>query len=337
MLNVRRFLLTLVLTLCATAAAFAQNESIIVEAESGVVGAQFQIANDGAIQYASIVGTVGGQNPTTADRTISFSVTFPSAGTYELYARLRVGPATFNDDSMYYGTGFGAKSPTADGDWTLANGLAAPVGYTLAADKVVGGGAAQSNVWKWVKLSAFDGGEPPVAGFVVPAAALVQTFQVAGREDGLWLDKFAFGRQGVFFTVFDLDNGLPGTTVPPPPPYVPPGPPIAHRQAEVPGRRLEPVAGPELQGVLEPGDGRERRQVGQRRGDARRHELGGPRPRVRARAERTASRSACTRSSGATSSRRGWSRCRPRSSWRRSTSGSPRSRSATSTSTSSTS
>jgi endo-1,4-beta-xylanase len=208
-------------------AAFAQNESIIVEAESGTVGAQFQIGSDGATQYAAIVGTIGGQNPTTVDRTISYSVTFPSAGTFELYARLRVGPATFNDDSMYYGTGFGAKSPTADGDWTLANGLAAPVGYTLAADKVVGGGAAQSNVWKWVKLSAFDGGEPPVAGFVVPAGALVQTFQVAGREDGLWLDKFAFGRQGVFFTVFDLDNGLPGTTVPPPPPYTPPGPPIA--------------------------------------------------------------------------------------------------------------
>ncbi len=45
-----------------------------------------------------------------------------------------------------------------------------------------------------------------------------------------WLDKFVFGRQGVFFTVFDLDNGLPGTTVPPPPPYVPPGPPIATGQ-----------------------------------------------------------------------------------------------------------
>lgn len=208
-------------------AALAQNESIIVEAESGLVGAQFQIASDGATQYAAIVGTVGGFNPTTAERTISYTVTFPSPGTYELYARLRVGPATFNDDSMYYANGFGPKSPTSDTDWILANGLAAPVGYTLAADKVVGGGAAQSNVWKWVKLSAFDGGEPPVAGFVVPAGALVQTFQVAGREDGLWLDKFAFGRQGVFFTVFDLDNGLPGTTVPPPPPYTPPGPPIA--------------------------------------------------------------------------------------------------------------
>ena len=96
-------------------------------------------------------------------------------------------------------------------------------------------------MWKWVKLSAFDGGEPPVAGFVVPPARLTQTFQIAGREDGLDLDKFAFGLQGVFFTVNDLDNGLPGTTVPPPPPYTPPGPPIATGQAKFLGSAFSPA------------------------------------------------------------------------------------------------
>jgi endo-1,4-beta-xylanase len=212
--------------LCATAA-FAQNESIVIEAESGVAGSQFSILSDAGVTFAAIQTTVGGFNPTSDTRVITFTVTFPSAGVYELYARLRVGPETFNDDSFYYGNGFGIKSPTSDADWILTNGLAAPVGYTLPGDKVVGGGPAASNVWKWVKLSAFDGGEPPVAGFTVDAANLTRTFQIAGRENGLWLAKFAFGRQGVFFTVFELDNGLPGTTVPPPPPYVPPGPPIA--------------------------------------------------------------------------------------------------------------
>ncbi len=77
------------------------------------------------------------------------------------------------------------KTVTSDADWILANNLANPVGYTLPSDKVVGGGSAQSNVWKWVKLSAFDGGEPPVAGFTVDASNLTQTFQIAGREDGL--------------------------------------------------------------------------------------------------------------------------------------------------------
>ena len=76
----------------------------------------------------------------------------------------------------------------------------------------------------------------------------MQTFQIAGREDGLGLDKFAFGRQGVFFTVFDLDNGLPGTTVPPPPPYVPPGPPIATGQPKFLGGVWSPSQNPELHG-----------------------------------------------------------------------------------------
>jgi endo-1,4-beta-xylanase len=212
--------------------ALAQNESIIIEAESGAVGSQFAVLNDAGVQYVAIQSTIGGGNPTTGDRVITFSVTFPSAGVYELYARLRVGPATFSDDSFYYANGFGTKNPAADADWILTNNLANPVGFTLPNDKVVGGGAAQSNVWKWVKLSAYDGGEPPVAGFTVTADSLTQTFQVAGREDGLGLDKLAFGRQGVFYTVFDLDNGLPGTTVPPPPPFVPTGPPIATGQAK---------------------------------------------------------------------------------------------------------
>jgi endo-1,4-beta-xylanase len=225
MKHVVRLLLALPLVLVPDRAA-AQLDPAIVEAESGVVGSQFTVASDGATTYAAIQSTIGGGNPTTGARVITFNVTFPHAGVWELYARLRVGPATFNDDSMFYANGFGAKSPTSDADWILANGLAAAVGFTNPTDKVTGGGLATSGVWKWVKLSVFDGGEGPVS-FTVPAGSLTQTFEVAGREDGLWLDKFAFGPQGVFFTVFDLDNGLPGTTEPPPPPYVPPGPPIA--------------------------------------------------------------------------------------------------------------
>jgi endo-1,4-beta-xylanase len=155
-----RLTLILVLLIGGRDAALAQNESIIVEAESGAVGAQFSIVTEAGVTYAAIQSTIGGGNPTTSARVISFTVTFPSAGTYELYARLRVGPNTFNDDSFYYANGFGAKDPAADADWILANNLANPVGFTLPGDKVVGGGAAQSNVWKWVKLSAFDGGEP---------------------------------------------------------------------------------------------------------------------------------------------------------------------------------
>jgi endo-1,4-beta-xylanase len=220
--------LAALLSLGAASSAVAQNEPVILQAElATTLGSEFSIGVDGATTYIAISPTVGGFNPGSANRVASFNVTFPGPATYELYARLRVGAATFNDDSMYYGNGLGAKNPASDADWILANGLAAPVGFTLPTDTVTGGGTAQSQVWKWVKLSAFDGGEAPVAGFPVAAGSLTQTFQIAGREDGLFIDKLAFGRQGVFFTVSDLDNGLPGTEVPPPPPFVPPGPPIA--------------------------------------------------------------------------------------------------------------
>lgn len=223
----------------------AQNEPVIVEAESGACGAAFNISDQGGVQYISIASTIAGGNPTSDTRVATYTVTFPAPGTYELYGRLRVGAATFGDDSFYYANGFGVKpvsaDTSADAGWILANGLAGAVGFTLPSDKVVGGGIAQSQVWKWVKLSAFDGGEPPVAGFVVNAGNLTQTFQIAGREDGLDLDKFAFGPQGVFYTVNDLDTGSPGTTVPPPPPYVPPGPPIATGQSKFLGSAYSPA------------------------------------------------------------------------------------------------
>ncbi len=229
----------------APAAVLAQNEPVILEAEAGTrSAADYTLGDADGVQFISINSTVGGQNPTATSRVVTFSAAFPAAGTYELYARLRVGPATFNDDSMYYGNGFGEKpvslDSSADGAWVTANGLAAAVGYTLPSDKVVGGGTAQSGVWKWVKLSAFDGGDTPVAGFVVPAGALTQTFQIAGREDGLDIDKLAFGVQGRFYTVNDLDNRLPGSVEPPPPPFTPTGPPIATGQAKFLGDAYSP-------------------------------------------------------------------------------------------------
>lgn len=215
---------------------------VVFEAESGTIGAQFSVLDDPStgIRYATINSTVGGGNPGSADRVITYTVTFPSSGTYELYARLRVGPNTFNDDSMYYGNGFGTRNVASDNDWVRVNGLANAFGYTLPTDRVLGAGTATSNVWKWVKLSAFPFDEAPIS-FAVDASNLTPTFQIAGREDGLWLDKFAFGRQGVFFTVANLDNGTPGTTEPPPPPFVPTGPPMALDQPKFVGGISSPA------------------------------------------------------------------------------------------------
>ena len=107
---------------------------------------------------------------------------------------------------------------------------------------MLNGGAAGSNVFKWVKITGSQG----PAAWVVPAGALTQTFQFGTREDGMRMDKFAFGRAGVCYTVNDLDIAGPatGTCPPPPPPDPPPytrtAPPIATGIDQVPRRRVEP-------------------------------------------------------------------------------------------------
>ena len=187
---------------------------LTVEAESGALGAGFTNGNSGGVQWISIATTnINAGNPGNASRVATYTVTFPAAGTYELYARLRTGAGTFNDDSLFYGNGFGAKTPTTDNDWMLVNGLASG-GFTAAGDLVVSNGAAGSQVWKWVNLSQFlpggSGTETPIT-FTVPAGNLTQTFQIGAREDGLDFDKFAFAPAGYTFTVAALDAGGPGT------------------------------------------------------------------------------------------------------------------------------
>ena len=188
--------------------------SVTVEAESGVLGSDFTNGTSGSVQFISIAtDTVNTACPGNANRVATYTVTFPTNGTYDLYARVLVGPGTFNDDSMFYGNGFGAKSPTTDTDWLTVNGLASG-GYTASTDMVTNNGSAGSQVWKWVNLSQFDpsgsGTETPIT-FTVPAGSLTQTYQIGARENGLDMDKFAFGTDGYTFTVSNLDNGTDGT------------------------------------------------------------------------------------------------------------------------------
>lgn len=194
-----------------------QAASVTVEAETGTLGTNFVVRADGATQYISNTSDyTAGNNPLSPGRVATFSVTFPAAGTYALYARIRVGPAAASDDSLFYGNGFGVKSASLNTDWVLVNNLW-NVGYGVGDTNVVlGGGSAQSLVWKWINLSAFASGPT----FTVSAGNLSQTFQIAGREDGLDLDKLLFGTSTNTFTVAELDAGGPGNspgfTNPPP-------------------------------------------------------------------------------------------------------------------------
>ena len=180
-----------------------------IEAESGALGSEFAISNGASPGYITDPTDGSGNSPGSAARVAAYAVAFPGGGTYELYARVRVGTNTYGDDSLFCGNGFGAKSPTNESDWVMINGLAG-VGFTADASIVTGGGAAGSGVWKWINLSQFS----PGLAYTVSSDSLVQTFQIGARENGLDIDAFVFGLSGMTFTVSDLNAGADGT--PPP-------------------------------------------------------------------------------------------------------------------------
>jgi endo-1,4-beta-xylanase len=189
--------------------------SVTVETESGTLGSDFNSLSAGGVNYVTCASNfIATQNPTEAKRVATYTVTFPRAGVYNLYARIRVGPASADDDSFFYGNGFGAKTVNNDADWITCNQLSG-VGDTTSYTVVSASGAVSANnVWKWLNLSIFNGGEPPVK-FTVPEGNLTQTFQIGGREHGLDFDKFVFGLENYFYSVRNLNFGEPGTDVPP--------------------------------------------------------------------------------------------------------------------------
>ena len=222
---------------------FAQTEPVIVEAESGLLGANIATGVDGAVTF--VTTTVNRTTAPAAPDIGTYTVTFPAAGNYELYARYSVGlggPTTDgpNDDSWYFGQGFGEKVPEQANQWALQND--SNTGFTNPAATVLNGGNAGVNVFKWVKITGSQG----PAAWTVPAGALTQTFQFGTREDGMRMDKFAFGLAGVCYTVSNLDNAqsATGTCPPPPPPEPPPytrtDPPIAQGQEKFLGAAWSP-------------------------------------------------------------------------------------------------
>lgn len=176
------------------------------KAESGALGTDWAVSNSSSPAYITILTDGAGDNPGNAARVATYAVTFPQSGSYDLYARFRVGPNGASDDSLFYGNGFGTKNPALASDWIMLNGLVSG-GFASANSIVTGGGTAGSGVWKWLNLSQFAAGP----AFNVPSGNLTQTFQIGARENGLDLDAFAFGINGVLFTVTNLDAGTGGT------------------------------------------------------------------------------------------------------------------------------
>lgn len=205
---------------------------VIVEAESGDVGSEFDILQDGSITYVSIQTNSTAYNPGSPARMISYEITFPDTGVYDLFARIRVGSGTYDDDSFFYGNGFGEKDCAVDSEWIFVNGLAA-AGFAGPADVVFEAGGLGSGVWKWVNLSrnAYQGS---VTTTFHVEDSLTGTFQIGAREDGLDIDKLAFGKSSLYFTVENLDNREPGS-VEWPYENVWEGPPLASNQPKFVG------------------------------------------------------------------------------------------------------
>ena len=233
-----RAFLTAFVILAAPFTAGAQTEPILVEAESTTIGPAYSVGTlDGATYVTIVNDSPGFGPPATAEGALTYSVTFPEAGNYDLYARFRVGPAGGSDDSFFIGNGFGDKVGTTQ--WVLVNQVDGG-GYSQPADTVRNGGPATTNVFKWFRLTGFAG----PATWTVPAGNLTQTFSAGGRETGNFIDKFAFGRQGAWYTVNNLDTGSAATGTPPPPPpppYTPPGPPIATGKSKFLGSAHSPA------------------------------------------------------------------------------------------------
>lgn len=192
----------------ASAGNDAPSSSVVVQAESGNLGTDFVATSGVTPASIFIITDGGGSSPASAARVASYQVVFPAAGSYRLFARIRVGPAAANDDSLFIGNGFGTKNPATTGDWKTINNLSS-VGFTALSDAVwpsASNGSSGTGVWKWVDLSKLGG-----VTFTVPANALTQTFQLGGRETGLDIDKLVFGLNANSFTVEDLSLGAAGT------------------------------------------------------------------------------------------------------------------------------
>jgi endo-1,4-beta-xylanase len=196
---------------------------IIVEADSGQVGDDFVVLEDNGITYVRITNdgwdisdpsspdwaTIW-STPISQNHVITYEVTFPAPGEYNLFVRARVGPDGADDDSFFYPNGFGEKDVENADDWRIANQMDVG-GYTQPNDVVNDRGGAGTQVWKWMNISTGNFHHDGIT-FTIEEGALTQIFQIGGRETGFDIDRFAFGRADLYYTVQNLDNVEPGST-----------------------------------------------------------------------------------------------------------------------------
>jgi endo-1,4-beta-xylanase len=185
---------------------------VIVEAESGNSGSNFPILQDSTITYVDVnSNSANTGNPGDTSRVITYQIQFADSGMYNLFARVRVDSSS---GSFFYGNGFGSKDETLSSDWVTVDGLTT-AGFSSVDDVVDSPGSVGNGIWKWVNLTknAYQGtqGNP----FAVSLDSLTKIFQIGGGNHGLDIDKIAFCKSTLYYTVGSLDNrqlGIADTT-----------------------------------------------------------------------------------------------------------------------------
>lgn len=199
----------------------------IIEAEDGDMGSEWDVQEADGTTYITITTdfdqTSGSASYPGEHRTVSYEITFPDTGIYDLFARVRM-PAggEHENDSFFQPAGFGEKDPQNPEHWHIINGLG-EAGFSNASDYVRDAGGLTGGIWKWVNLSRnLYHGDTTRAWIVQDSLARI--FQIGAREDGLEIDKFAFGLSSLYFTVGNLEEGTAGATEPLPAPEAPTAP-----------------------------------------------------------------------------------------------------------------
>jgi hypothetical protein len=172
-------------------------QNLPVEAESFTTASG---PNGGFIRVPDLF-SAGGQGITTGGdstatppgSTATYTLNFPAAGTYNLYARFRVLNDDGANDSFFIPNDFGA-APTFP---NRINNFSAI--------------STNDRDYYWANITNQQAVSPATGttdsagvAYTVPAGALQQTFVVGGRENGFFLDSFLF-TTGTFTTAAELD------------------------------------------------------------------------------------------------------------------------------------
>ena len=180
------------------------NLPVVINAESGQLGSDYQIFTENGITYVTPKTDVANSTcPGNDTKLITFSVPFVETGNYNVYIRVRVGSGSYSDDSFYLGKSFGTLSSTKDTDWYMVNGIV-PVGHTVGTDVVTGAGTVGNLVWKWINISKYINSQSPVI-YTVDNINNPKFFCIGARENGLDIDKIAFANTNYDYTVNSLD------------------------------------------------------------------------------------------------------------------------------------